>query len=174
MSNQLKNKVMGNQYNSLEELRRKKALLKKDIAEMEDLLTFDNTKETLSALTHGFTDKFLQSEIQPDGETKTTLKSNEILKEISTSVKDNVLSRNSVYGFVKSEGGIGLIENALKIGAVSFVGNYAKKSLVNSSWKKKIIGLALIYVAPFLLRFIREKLENYQKRRTTSSMEQLI
>lgn len=167
-------KVMGNKYSSLEELKRKKALLKKDISEMEDLLTFDNTKETLSAITHGFTDKYLQQEIQPDGDTKTTLNSNEILKELSTSVKDTVLSRSSVYGFVKSEGGLGIIENAFKIGAVSFVGNYARKSLVNSSWKKKIIGLALIYVAPFLLRYIREKMEDYQKRRTTSSLEQLI
>lgn len=165
---------MAYQYNSLEELRRKKALLKKDISDMEDLLTFDNTKETLSALTHGFTDKYLAEEIQPDGDTKTSINTNEILKEISTSVKDNVLSKSSVLGFVKSEGGLGIIENAFKIGAVTFVGNYAKKSLLNSSWKKKIIGLALIYVAPFVLRFIREKLENYQKNRTTSSMEQLI
>ena len=165
---------MAYQYNSLEELRRKKALLKKDISEMEDLLTFDNTKETLSALTHGFTDKYLSEEVQPDGDTKTSVNTNEILKGISTSVKDTVLSRSSVYGFVKSEGGLGIIENALKIGAVTFVGNFARKSLVNSSWKKKIIGLALIYLAPYLLRFLRAKLENYQKNRTTSSMEQLI
>ena len=165
---------MAYQYKNLEELRRKKALLKKDISEMEDLLTFDNTKESLSALTHGFTDKYLQEEIQADGETKTTLKSNEILKEISSSVKENVLNRSSVYGFVKSEGGFGIIENALKLGAVTFIGNYAKKNLLNSSWKKKIIGFALVYLAPYLLRFIRVKLEDYQKSKTTSSMEQLI
>ena len=165
---------MAYQYKNLEELRRKKALLKQEVSDMEDLLTFDNTKETLSALTHGFTDKYLEEEIQPDGDTKTSINTNEIMKEISTSVKDTVLSRSSLYGFVKSEGGFGMIENALKLGAVTFVGNYARKSLINSSWKKKIIGLALIYLAPFLLRFIREKLENYQKNRTTSSMEQLI
>ena len=165
---------MANKYNSLEELRRKKELLKKEVSDMEDLLTFDNTKETLSALTHGFTDKYLEEEIQPDGDTKTSINTNEIMKEISTSVKDNVLSRSSLAGFVKSEGGFGIIENALKIGAVTFVGNYAKKNLLNSSWKKKLIGFALIYLAPFLLRFIRTKLENYQKNRTTSSMRQLI
>ena len=48
---------MAYQYESLEELRRKKALLKKDISEIEELLTFENTKESLSVLTNGFTDK---------------------------------------------------------------------------------------------------------------------
>ena len=89
-------------------------------------------------------------------------------------MKDKVLNRNSVYGFAKSDAGMNLVENALKIGAVSFVGNYAKKSLYNASWKKKIIGLALIYLAPIALRFIREKLENYQRNKTASSLEQLI
>ena len=165
---------MGNKYESLEELRRKKALLKKDISGMEELLTFENTKESLSALTHGFTDKYLKSEIQPDGETKVALKTQEIFKEVSNTVKDSLLSRNSVLGFAKSGAGLNVIENTLKIAAVTFVGNFAKKNLRNTNWKKKAIGLALIYLAPIILRFIRQKLENYQKNRTTSSMEQLI
>ncbi|KIA90340.1 hypothetical protein [Kaistella jeonii] len=165
---------MGNKYESLEELRRKKALLKKDISGMEELLTFENTKESLSALTHGFTDKYLKSEIQPDGETKVALKTQEIFKEVSNTVKDSLLSRHSVLGFAKSGAGLNVIENTLKIAAVTFVGNFAKKNLRNTNWKKKAIGLALIYLAPIILRFIRQKLENYQKSRTTSSMEQLI
>ena len=40
---------MSAKYNSLEELRRKKALLKKEVSELEDLLTFDNTKESILA-----------------------------------------------------------------------------------------------------------------------------
>ena len=165
---------MGTKYNSLEELKRKKALLKKDISEMEDLLTFDNTKESLSALTHGFTDKYLTEEIQPDGEKRVAIKTQEIMKEVSNTVKDNILSKNAVFGFARSDAGTNLIENALKIGVVTFVGNYARKSLLNSSWKKKAIGIALIYLAPIALKFIREKLELYQKNRTTSSFEQLI
>lgn len=165
---------MGTKYNSLEELRRKKELLKKDISEMESLLTFDNTKESLSALTHGFTDKYLTEEMQPDGESRVSLKTQEIMKEVSNSVTQNVLSKNAVFGFAKSDAGVNLIENALKIGAVTFIGNYARKSLLNSSWKKKAIGIALIYLAPIALKFIREKLELYQKNRTTSSFEQLI
>ncbi|MCP2038437.1 phosphoribosyl-ATP pyrophosphatase [Chryseobacterium sp. HSC-36S06] len=165
---------MGTKYSSLEELRRKKQLLKGEVAEIEDLITFDNTKESLSAFTNGFTDKYLKEEIKPDGETSVSLNTNEIVKEFSTSIKDTVLNRNAVYGFAKSDAGMNLVENALKIGAVTFVGNYARKSLYNTSWKKKIIGVALIYLAPIALRYVREKLENYQRNRTASSMEQLI
>ena len=165
---------MAYKYSSLEELKRKKALLKKDISDMEGVLTFDNTKESLSALTNGFTDRYLKEELQPDGEVKVALKTQEIMKEVSNSLKDNILNRNSVYSFAKSEAGVNVIENALKIGAVTFVGNYARKSLVNTSWKQKAIGFALIYLAPIALKYVREKLEDYQKRKTASSFEQLI
>ncbi|MDN3607019.1 phosphoribosyl-ATP pyrophosphatase [Kaistella yonginensis] len=165
---------MSAKYNSLEELRRKKALLKKEVSELEDLLTFDNTKESLSVLTNGFTDKFLQQDTNLEGETTISLKTNEIVKEISGSIKDSLLSRSSVLNFAKSEGGMSIVENAMKLGAVTFVGNYARKSLYNKSWKKKLIGLALIYLAPIALRFIRKKIEDYEKSKTTSSFEQLI
>lgn len=165
---------MSTKYNSLEELRRKKALLKKEVSDLEDLLTFDNTKESLSALTNGFTDKYLQENTTEDGETKISLKTNEIVKGISGNIKDSILNKNTVYGFAKSDAGMSIVENAIKLGAVSFVGNYARKSLYNKSWKKKLIGLALIYLAPIALRFIRKKLDQYQQSRTTSSFEQLI
>ncbi len=165
---------MARQYENLEELRKKKSLLKKEVSEMEDLLTFENTKESLSAFTNGFTDKYLKEEIQPDGEKKTALKTNEIVKGFSNTVKDTLLSRNSVYGFAKSDAGMNVMENALKIGAVTFAGNFAKKNLYNSSWKKKAIGLALIHLAPIALKFVRKKLEDYQRNKTTSSLEQLI
>ena len=165
---------MSTKYNSLEELRRKKALLKKEVSDLEDLLTFDNTKESLSALTHGFTDKFLPEDISIDGESSVSLNTNQIVREISGNIKDTLLSRSSVMNFAKSEGGLSIVENAMKLGVVTFVGNYARKSLYNRSWKKKLIGLALIYLAPIALRFIRKKLEDYQKSKTTSSFEQLI
>jgi len=43
-----------------------------------------------------------------------------------------------------------------------------------SNWKKKILGAVLIYVAPMALKFVRKKLEAYQKTKSVSSMEQLI
>ena len=165
---------MSTKYNSLEELRRKKALLKKEVSDLQDLLTFDNTKESLSALTDGFTDKYLEENVTEEGETKLSLKTTEIVKEISGGIKDNLLSKRNIYGFAKSEAGVSIVENAMKLAAVTFVGNYARKSLYNKSWKKKLIGLALIYLAPMALRFIRKKIDDYQKSKTTSSFEQLI
>ncbi|MCB4235047.1 hypothetical protein LDL59_07935 [Kaistella anthropi] len=104
---------------------------------MEDLITFDNTKESLSAFTNGFTDKYLKEETHPDGEKKLAINTDEIVKEFSNSVKDKVLNRNSVYAFAKSDAGMNLVENALKIGAVSFVGNYAKKVFTTRAGKRK-------------------------------------
>ena len=165
---------MGTKYNSLEELRRKKALLKNDVAEMEKLISFDNTKESLSALTKGFTDQFLKEETNENGEKKLALRKEEIVREISTGIKDNLISKNAVFGLANTAVKGGVVENALQLGTAALVGNFAKKSLKNPSWKKKLIGFALIYLAPFLLRFIRQKLEAYQKQRSISSMEQLI
>jgi hypothetical protein len=165
---------MGAKYNSLEELRIKKELLKKEVSDLQDLITFDNTNESLSAITHGFTDRFLQEDATLDGDKKISLKKNEIVKEISNHLKDSFLSRNAIFGFAKSDAGFSILENTLKIGAVTLVGNFARKSLSHSSWKKKAIGLALIYLAPFALRFVRKKIEEYQRTKTTSSFEQLI
>ena len=122
---------MGTKYNSLEELRRKKELLKKDVSEMENLLTFENTKESLSAFTNGLTDQFLQEKTAEDGERKVSLNTGAIVKQISNAVTENILSRNAMYGIAKSDAGVNLVENALKLGAVTFVGNYAKKNFFN-------------------------------------------
>lgn len=165
---------MGTKYSNLEELRRKKALLKKEVSEMEDLLTFDNTKESLSAFTNGFTDQFLKEETDENGERTVAIKKEEIMRRISTGVKEQLLSRNAVLGFADTAAKSGAVEDALKLGVVALVGNYARKSLRSTSWKNKLIGAALIYLAPFVLRFVRRKLEEYQKNRSVSSMEQLI
>ncbi len=165
---------MSTKYNSLEELRRKKALLKTEVSEMEDLLTFDNTKESLSAFTNGLSDDFLKEERDEDGEVKVTLNKESILKKISSGVKEQVISRNAVMGLANSAVKGGAIDDVLSLGAVALVGGFARKKLVSSNWKQKLLGIALIYVAPMVLRFIRKKLENYQKNRSVSSMEQLI
>jgi acyl-coenzyme A synthetase/AMP-(fatty) acid ligase len=66
------------------------------------------------------------------------------------------------------------VDILIKLGVTAIVGNYARKSLKSSNWKRKVAGVALIYLAPIALRFIRKKLENYQKNQSVSSMEQLI
>ncbi len=165
---------MSTKYNSLEELRRKKAMLKTEVSEMEDLLTFDNTKESLSAFTNGLSDDFLKEERNEQGEVKVSLNRENILKKISSGVKEQVISRNAVMGLANSAVKGGAIDDVLSLGAVALVGGFARKKMVSSSWKQKLIGIALIYLAPIALRFIRKKLENYQKNRSVSSMEQLI
>lgn len=165
---------MSVQYQSLEELKRKKALLKKELSDMEGLLTFDNAKESLSVMTNGFTDKFLKEEVDEEGNSHTALKKEEILKKITTNIKDKFISKNAVLGIADTALKGGAFEDVLKMGAVALVANFAKKNVRSGSWKQKLIGLALIYVAPFILKFIREKLEDYQAKKSISSMEKLI
>ncbi|MEF9478531.1 hypothetical protein OWR28_13220 [Chryseobacterium sp. 1B4] len=40
--------------------------------------------------------------------------------------------------------------------------------------EEKLIGAALIYLAPIALKYVRKKIEVYQKNKSVSSMEQLI
>lgn len=164
---------MSTKYNSLEELRRKRDLLRNEVKDLEDLITFDNAKESLSAITHGFTDAYLKEKTDEKGHEKLALNTDNIVKDISTKIKDN-FTKNSILGVASSPAGSSLLENTLKIGAVALAGNFAKKNLNSSSWKKKVIGLALIYLAPIALKFLRRKLDEYQKNKAASSMEQLI
>ena len=51
---------MSPNYTDLNELRSQKKLLKNEISELEDILTFKNKKESLSIMTNGLTDRFLK------------------------------------------------------------------------------------------------------------------
>lgn len=160
-------------YNSLKELRLKKELLRKEVSDLEDLITFENPKESLSAITHGFTDRYLTEEIDEEGNPNISLNTENIIKQVGNGIKNKV-TKNSIIQFSNTEAGVSLADNALKIGLVSLAGNFARKSLADKSWKKKAIGLALIYVAPYALKFLREKLDEYQRNKTTNSLKQLI
>ncbi len=164
---------MSTKYNSLEELRRKKALLKKEVQDMEGLLTFENTKESLSAFTNGFTDKFLMEQVTPEGETKLTLKTGNVAKLIGNELTSRS-RKNSIVNFDNDGLQGNLIESAIKLGGVALIGNAAKKNLKSSSWKHKLIGLAIVYVLPIALRYIRNKAEEFQQKKSISSMEKLI
>ena len=164
---------MAMKYNSLEELRRKKELLKKDVSELEGLLTFENTKESLSAFTNGFSDKFLTEKTDEVGETKLALKTGNIVKEIGQTISHKT-QKNSLISFDNSGLQNSLLSSTLKLGSAAFVGNLARKNLRSGSWKKKLIGLAIVYLLPFALRFLRTKLEDFQRKQSLSSMEKLI
>lgn len=165
---------MGRNYESLEELKRKKKLLKSEITDLEALLTFKNTKESLSAFTNGLSDQYLKEKIDEDGEETTVIRKDVIAKQITSEVKDLLLSKNTAMGIAGSAFKGDAMDAVVKLAVTAFVANYAKKNMRSSNWKKKILGAALIYVAPMALKFVRKKLEAYQKTKSVSSMEQLI
>ncbi|MCG2792129.1 MAG: phosphoribosyl-ATP pyrophosphatase [Weeksellaceae bacterium] len=164
---------MATKYTNLDELRSEKKLLKQEIIDLENLLSFKSKKESLSAITHGFTDKFLKETENQEGEKSLSLDTQNLMKEISSEIKEKACKKN-VLNLANDGVKSGLLETAVKMGTVALVSNFAKKSVMNKNWKRKLLGLALVYLAPYALRFIRKKLDEYQKNKTTSSMEKLI
>ncbi|SHK08790.1 phosphoribosyl-ATP pyrophosphatase [Chryseobacterium polytrichastri] len=165
---------MGRNYESLQELRTKKNLLKGEISDLENLLTFKNTKESLSAFTNGLTDQYLQEKTDEEGDEKIVLRKDVIAKQLTSEVKDMLINRNSAMSLASSAFKGNAVDSIIKLGVAALVGNYAKKNMSSPNWKKKILGAAMIYLAPIALKFVRKKLESYQKSKSVSSMEQLI
>lgn len=165
---------MGRNYESLKELRIKKKLLKSEINDLENLLTFKNTKESLSAFTNGLTDQYLKEQVDEEGKEKTVLRKDVIVKQLTSEIKDLLISKNTAMGIANSAFKGNVVDGVMKLAITAFVGNYAKKNIRSSNWKKKLLGVALIYLAPVALKFVRKKLEYYQKNKSVSSLEQLI
>lgn len=161
-------------YNSLEELRRKKKLVKNEVEDLEALLTFKNAKESLSAFTNGFTDQYLKEKTDEYGEETTVLRKDVIAKQVTSEVKNLIFSKNTALGIANTALSGDALDGMIKIGTTALVANFAKKNMSSKNWKKKAIGIALIYLAPIALKYVRNKLEDYQKRKSVSSMEQLI
>lgn len=165
---------MAAKYNSLEELRRKKALLKGEVSDLENLMTFDNPKETLSSITNGLSDKYLQEKRNDDGETSLSVNTGVIMKQITSGFTSRASSKNAIMNFTESAISGGAMDDVIKLGVVALVGSYAKKKISSTSWKNKIIGAALIYLLPIALKYARKKLEEYQRKQSMSSMGKLI
>ncbi|PKF75952.1 phosphoribosyl-ATP pyrophosphatase [Chryseobacterium sp. PMSZPI] len=165
---------MSRKYESIEELRRKKKLLKDEISDLENLLTFKNTKESLSAFTNGLSDQYLQEKIDEDGDEKVVLRKDVIAKQLTSEVKDLLINKNTAVGLASTAFKGNVTDSLIKLGVTALVGNYAKKNMKSSNWKKKLIGAALVYLAPIALKYVRKKMEVYQKNKSVSSMEQLI
>lgn len=160
-------------YNNIKELRAQKKLLKSEIENLEDILTFKDKKESLGILTNGFTDNLLKERINPDGGTSLSLDTQHIMHQISEGIKEST-SKKNVANLAKDSVSSGLLETTIKMGVVALVGNFAKKSVMNKNWKRKLIGLGMVYLAPYALRFVRKKLDDYQKNQAASSLEKLI
>lgn len=165
---------MGAKYNSLEEIKKRKEALRSEVQEMEELISFENAKESLSAFTDGYSDKFLKESTDEEGHVGISLKTDAIIKEVANEVKDRMISKNALLSIAGNASKNGLVEEGVKLAITAMIGNYAQKNLRNSNWKKKAIGLALVYVAPIAIRYAIKKLEEYQKNKSISSLEQLI
>ena len=165
---------MGRNYENLNELRIKKKLLKGEIDDLENLLTFKNTKESLSAFTNGMTDQYLQEKVDENGEEKVVIRKDVIAKQVTSEVKDILLNKNTAIGIAGSALGGNALDGVVRLGVTALVGNYAKKNMKSSNWKKKLLGAAMIYLAPIALKYVRKQLESYQKNKSVSSLEQLI
>lgn len=150
------------QSNSLDELRNKKNLLKKEIKELENLITFKNKKESLSIITQGFTDKFLKESETENGETKLSLDTQNIIKEIADNLKKSI-SGKSILSLANDSLKSGLVETVLKMKMLTMFGNFTKKNATNKNWKKKLLGFVLISILPYILKYIRKKFNDYKE-----------
>lgn len=79
---------MATKYTNLEELRLEKRLLKQEIGDLEDIITFKNTKQSLGVLTNGLTDTFLKETHDPEGGTSLSIDTQNIMREISSNLKE--------------------------------------------------------------------------------------
>jgi hypothetical protein len=165
---------MEKKLNSLEELRRKKNSLKTEVQDLEHLISFDNAKESLSAFTNGYSDKFLKEDLDKEGQPTIRLKTDAIVKEVSSELRGKIIGKNAIMGIASSVSKNGIAEEAVKLAITAMIGSYANKNLKNANWKKRAIGLALVYVAPIAIRMAIKKMEQFQKHKSVSSMEQLI
>ncbi|WP_161532010.1 hypothetical protein [Riemerella anatipestifer] len=168
---------MGTKYRSLSELRAQKSLLKNEISDMEKVITFKKPKSSLSLITKGFTDKFIEEKSNESGANKISINTGNIVKEVTKEIKNRVSNRNSDSSLLtlKNEGlGESVVDGFLKVGLVGTVSNYAKNNLKNPNWKKRAIGLFLVYVAPLVIRQLRTFLDDYQRKQTAKSINRLI
>lgn len=160
-------------YTNLKELKAQKESIKKDLKDLEGVLTFKNPKNSLSIITGGYTDKFLKEVPDDDGGMKTTIDTKPIIQGISSQIKTQV-NKNTIMQVANSAEGNDLMKNVLKLGAVTLLTKYAQKNMKSSTWKKKLVGAAIVYVAPLVLKYVSQKMSEYQKNKTAQSMEKLI
>ena len=154
--------------NNLADLHNRKEMLRKDISEIEDTLRFKNPKKSLSKLSNGFTDQFVSDEFNYRGEHKTGLKWDKLFSYIKGGASERFFT-SKLNEFGERKLGINtknvagsITENALKIGISSLMATFTKKYLYHKKWKKKVIGLSIVYLSPFILDFVKEKLKALQ------------
>lgn len=133
-------------YKNLQELQRRKGSLKRELQQKEDVLTFKDTKKSLSILTNGLTDRFLTEKkvLKKDKEGEVTMH-----KKLSFNAAP-VLQNDT-------------LQSAVRMGIVGLVAGYAQRNMRSKSWKKKAIGFGMVYLLPILIRHGLQYLEERKK-----------
>lgn len=159
---------------NLADLQQRKQMLKKDISELEDTFRFKDPRKSLSKLSNGFTDQFVYDNFNSRGEHKTGLKFDKILSYLTGGTSESFIkAKINEYGERKlgidTQKVVGSItKNAFQVGVASLVATFAKKYLYHKKWKKKAIGIAVVYALPFALDFLKNKLDGYLKKNPKS------
>ncbi|EKB59755.1 hypothetical protein [Bergeyella zoohelcum] len=165
---------MATKYTSLDELRKAKAALKTEIERQERLFTFENGKQSLGAITGGLTDRYLNNTPADDGGIKTVLNKDNIIQDVKIGVKNRIFNRNAFVKIASSALKGESVEGIIKMGVILGTAALAKKKMKSKSWKDKLLGAALIYLAPTALRFVQKKLDEVQKQKSINSLEKII
>lgn len=131
-------------FKNIQELRSRKEELKAEITEMESILSFKNPKKTFGVVTGGISEKYLGN-------------------ILASKLADKLLPMAGV-----------LLGSSLKLGSARLFNNVVKRNLTKSVITRGVMGLGILALTPFLLRKIRNKMDDFQRREVAKSMSKLL
>lgn len=130
--------------NSIDELKERKEKLKKEIGEMESLLSFENPRKSLGVITSGASEKFLG-------------------KSMASSLGQSLLP---IAG--------DLLKSSLKVGSINALRKLTPKKISIAGVGKGLLVAGLLVAAPIIARQVKKRVEHYRKRETAKSLSKLI
>lgn len=130
--------------NSIDELKERKEKLKKEIGEMESLLSFENPRKSLGLITGGASEKFLG-------------------KSMASSLGQSLLP---IAG--------DLLKSSLKVGSINVLRKLTPKKISAVGVGKGLLVAGLLVAAPIIARQVKKRVEHYRKRETAKSLGKLI
>lgn len=130
--------------NSIDELKERKEKLKKEIGEMESLLSFENPRKSLGVITSGVSEKFLG-------------------KSMASSLGQSLLP---IAG--------DLLKSSLKVGSINALRKLTPKKISAAGVGKGLLVAGLLVAAPIIARQVKKRVEHYRKRETAKSLSKLI
>lgn len=150
---------METKYQNLEELKEKKEKLKLELQKIEQVLSFEEPKKSLDIITNGYTQNLIKEvKSQDDDRSKLALNTEFLMQKVSDNIREQ-FNKNKIMELLNTDGGKNLLKNSVQIGATSIISGYLNRNLKNSSsWKKKALGMFLLYATPFVIQLIKDKI----------------